>query len=121
MGITFTRLFNRLFSKKEIRILMVRAPLAVDATAFFFRRRAPSSQIHRLIAKPRAFSISAGWSDAAGKTTILYKLKLGEIVTTIPTIGTCRRRASLPRAATRAPDLEFALRRVPSVGGEAAG
>ncbi len=29
--------------------------------------------------------------DAAGKTTILYKLKLGEVVTTIPTIG-----ASLP-------------------------
>ena len=27
--------------------------------------------------------------DAAGKTTILYKLKLGEIVTTIPTIGVC--------------------------------
>ena len=27
--------------------------------------------------------------DAAGKTTILYKLKLGEIVTTIPTIGQC--------------------------------
>ena len=25
--------------------------------------------------------------DAAGKTTILYKLKLGEIVPTIPTIG----------------------------------
>lgn len=29
--------------------------------------------------------------DAAGKTTILYKLKLGEIVTTIPTIGKKRR------------------------------
>lgn len=28
--------------------------------------------------------------DAAGKTTILYKLKLGEIVTTIPTIGKSR-------------------------------
>ena len=28
--------------------------------------------------------------DAAGKTTILYKLKLGEIVTTIPTIGKFR-------------------------------
>ena len=27
--------------------------------------------------------------NAAGKTTILYKLKLGEIVATIPTIGTC--------------------------------
>ena len=26
--------------------------------------------------------------DAAGKTTILYKLKLGETITTIPTIGT---------------------------------
>lgn len=26
--------------------------------------------------------------DAAGKTTILFKLKLGEVVTTIPTIGT---------------------------------
>ena len=25
--------------------------------------------------------------DAAGKTTILYKLKLGEVVATIPTIG----------------------------------
>ncbi|RZC43737.1 hypothetical protein C5167_036682 [Papaver somniferum] len=28
--------------------------------------------------------------DAAGKTTILYKLRLGEIVSTIPTIGTSR-------------------------------
>eukprot|EP00054_Salpingoeca_dolichothecata_P017538 m.105502 g.105502 ORF g.105502 m.105502 type:complete len:59 (+) comp22494_c0_seq6:113-289(+) len=25
--------------------------------------------------------------DAAGKTTILYQLKLGEVITTIPTIG----------------------------------
>ena len=25
--------------------------------------------------------------DAAGKTTVLYTLKLGEVVTTIPTIG----------------------------------
>merc|ERR1719149_605482 len=25
--------------------------------------------------------------DAAGKTTILYKLKLGEVLTTVPTIG----------------------------------
>lgn len=32
------------------------------------------------------FECSVGL-DAAGKTTILYKLKLGEIVTTIPTIG----------------------------------
>ena len=25
--------------------------------------------------------------DAAGKTTVLYRMKLGEVVTTIPTIG----------------------------------
>lgn len=35
---------------------------------------------------PRPFALQVGL-DAAGKTTILYKLKLGEIVTTIPTIG----------------------------------
>jgi ADP-ribosylation factor protein 1 len=46
----FQSLFKNLFSKKEMRILMVGL-------------------------------------DAAGKTTILYKLKLGEVVTTIPTIG----------------------------------
>jgi len=50
MGGTFAKLFNGLFGKREMRILMVGL-------------------------------------DAAGKTTILYKLKLGEIVTTIPTIG----------------------------------
>ncbi|KAK6911679.1 Small GTPase superfamily, ARF/SAR type, partial [Dillenia turbinata] len=49
MGLSFAKLFSRLFAKKEMRILMVGL-------------------------------------DAAGKTTILYKLKLGEIVTTIPTI-----------------------------------
>jgi len=50
MGLSFAKLFSRLFNKPEMRILMVGL-------------------------------------DAAGKTTILYKLKLGEIVTTIPTIG----------------------------------
>jgi ADP-ribosylation factor 1/2 len=50
MGALFGKLFSRLFSKQEMRILMVGL-------------------------------------DAAGKTTILYKLKLGEVVTTIPTIG----------------------------------
>ncbi|KAM8862072.1 ADP-ribosylation factor 5-like [Synchiropus picturatus] len=50
MGLTISTLFNSLFGKKQVRILMVGL-------------------------------------DAAGKTTILYKLKLGEIVTTIPTIG----------------------------------
>merc|ERR1712096_148080 len=50
MGNVFSKLFDSLFGKKEMGILMVGL-------------------------------------DAAGKTTVLYKLKLGEIVTTIPTIG----------------------------------
>lgn len=45
------------------------------------------SKIFRgLIAKQDVRILMVGL-DAAGKTTILYKLKLGEIVTTIPTIG----------------------------------
>lgn len=50
MGLNFSKVWERMFGKKEMRILMVGL-------------------------------------DAAGKTTILYKLKLGEVVTTIPTIG----------------------------------
>ncbi|GBG26786.1 ADP-ribosylation factor [Hondaea fermentalgiana] len=50
MGLQISKIIERLFSKTEMRILMVGL-------------------------------------DAAGKTTILYKLKLGEVVTTIPTIG----------------------------------
>ena len=38
------------------------------------------------LAKKRCEFLMVGL-DAAGKTTILYKLKLGEVVTTIPTIG----------------------------------
>jgi len=36
---------------------------------------------------PQSVRILMVGLDAAGKTTILYKLKLGEVVTTIPTIG----------------------------------
>jgi len=50
MGLVFTKLWDRLAGKTDMRILMVGL-------------------------------------DAAGKTTILYKFKLGETVTTIPTIG----------------------------------
>lgn len=37
--------------------------------------------------RPRPMRLLMIGLDAAGKTTILYKLKLGEVVTTIPTIG----------------------------------
>ena len=40
----------------------------------------------RLTGKQELRILMAGL-DAAGETTILYKLKLGEAVTTIPTIG----------------------------------
>ncbi len=50
MGLTFSKLFDKWFGKKEMRILMLGL-------------------------------------DAAGKTTILYKLKLGEVVSSVPTIG----------------------------------
>ncbi|KAK1801889.1 hypothetical protein P4O66_022523, partial [Electrophorus voltai] len=42
--------------------------------------------LKRLIGRKEMRILMVGL-DAAGKTTILYKLKLGEIVTTIPTIG----------------------------------
>jgi len=44
------------------------------------------SVLKRLLSKKDMRILMVGL-DAAGKTTILYKLKLGEIVTTIPTIG----------------------------------
>eukprot|EP00299_Pterocystis_sp_00344_P008704 c3406_g1_i1.p1 GENE.c3406_g1_i1~~c3406_g1_i1.p1 ORF type:complete len:191 (-),score=32.48 c3406_g1_i1:48-620(-) len=45
-----------------------------------------SRVFQRLLGKQDCRILMVGL-DAAGKTTILYKLKLGEIVTTIPTIG----------------------------------
>ncbi|XP_047490289.1 ADP-ribosylation factor-like [Penaeus chinensis] len=45
------------------------------------------SRILSLIQSSRSCRILMVGLDAAGKTTILYKLKLGEVVSTIPTIG----------------------------------
>uniref|UniRef100_A0A914SEW0 ADP-ribosylation factor 1-like 2 n=1 Tax=Parascaris equorum TaxID=6256 RepID=A0A914SEW0_PAREQ len=45
-----------------------------------------STLFNRLMYKKNCRILMIGL-DNAGKTTILYKLKLGEIVTTIPTIG----------------------------------
>lgn len=50
MGQAFTKLFDRLFGNREMRVVMLGL-------------------------------------DAAGKTTILYKLHIGEVLTTVPTIG----------------------------------
>lgn len=45
-----------------------------------------SKSFRRIFAKKRMRILMLGL-DAAGKTTILYQLKLGEVVSTIPTIG----------------------------------
>ncbi|GMH25217.1 hypothetical protein Nepgr_027060 [Nepenthes gracilis] len=45
-----------------------------------------SKLVKMLFAKKEMRILMVGL-DAAGKTTILYKLKLGEVITTIPTIG----------------------------------
>lgn len=45
-----------------------------------------SSTYARIFGRQEAPIIMLGL-DAAGKTTILYKLRLGEVVTTVPTIG----------------------------------
>ena len=70
MGLTISSLFGRLFGKKQMRILMGKL----------------TSNVSRHVIRSDVEIFLVGL-DAAGKTTILYKLKLGEIVTTIPTIG----------------------------------
>jgi small GTP-binding protein len=50
MGLTISKMMEKFFGKRDMRILMLGL-------------------------------------DAAGKTTILYKLKLGEVVSSVPTIG----------------------------------
>jgi len=46
-----------------------------------------SKVLERMVSSKKEERILMVGLDAAGKTTILYKLKLGEVVTTIPTIG----------------------------------
>ena len=45
-----------------------------------------SKVLERLIGKTEKRILMLGL-DAAGKTTILYKLKLGEVIQSVPTIG----------------------------------
>ncbi|KAL5753038.1 hypothetical protein ACOSP7_023213 [Xanthoceras sorbifolium] len=59
---------------------------SVTADQFSEMGMAISRLVKMLFARKEMRILMVGL-DAAGKTTILYKLKLGEIVTTIPTIG----------------------------------
>ncbi len=46
-----------------------------------------TSKLFSWVSKTEEFRLVMLGLDAAGKTTTLYKLKLGDVVTTIPTIG----------------------------------
>ena len=87
MGLHFSRIWERMFGKKEMRILMVgldaagkvrNNTLANIENEFIYLRLYP-------LAEMRTQFSSSVFSQF--QTTILYKLKLGEVVTTIPTIG----------------------------------
>ncbi|KAI5679211.1 hypothetical protein M9H77_10161 [Catharanthus roseus] len=76
-------------SKNGFRFLLRSDPRRPSQFFLFFFASIHGSDEHlfsRLFAKKEMRILMVGL-DAAGKTTILYKLKLGEIVTTIPTIG----------------------------------
>ena len=45
------------------------------------------SSLERMMFAEKDMRILMVGLDAGGKTTVLYKLKLGEVVSTIPTIG----------------------------------
>ena len=51
--------------------------------------------------------------DAAGKTTVLYRLKLGEVVTTIPTIGFNIETVSSGQSTVTAWDLGYREKLIP--------
>ena len=65
-GLVSKKIFSLFYKNKEVRILMTGE--------------------NNNICTATLVSVTVGL-DAAGKTTVLYTLKLGEVVTTIPTIG----------------------------------
>merc|ERR1711982_87613 len=61
--------------------------MGVFYSSFYTTTTKMGSVFAKLFGGKREMRILMVGLDAAGKTTILYKLKLGEVVTTIPTIG----------------------------------
>ena len=61
--------------------------ISFNSTVFSFRKMGGIMSLFKSLFGKKEMRILMVGLDAAGKTTILYKLKLGEIVTTIPTIG----------------------------------
>ena len=82
MGNSFRKAFDRLFGNREMRVgggtanaMQSSAAPQHCRTTWFKAQALPAMQVVML------------GLDAAGKTTILYKLHIGEILSTVPTIG----------------------------------
>lgn len=98
MGLMLSRALARLLGyQKEVRIVMVSMQLLSPSMQQHLPGGAaaanPWPALPQRLCTCSCNSIPGACSplqlglDAAGKTTVLYKLKLGEVVTTIPTIG----------------------------------
>ncbi|XP_043711903.1 ADP-ribosylation factor 1-like [Telopea speciosissima] len=70
-----------------IRSFFFSLPLFLSSVVSVVEMGVALSRLVRMLFAKREMRILMVGLDASGKTTILYKLKLGEIVTTIPTIG----------------------------------
>ena len=86
MGASIAKLFSYFWASEEARILVRLSSRLVYHSC---PRSISSRAFARLCRCPAGSLLSAQFIglDAAGKTTLLYKLKLGEVLTTIPTIG----------------------------------
>lgn len=85
MGNSFRKMFDRLFGNREMRVRLYRVQRYTSvncriSTKFF--------HIPEMVTPCTDQVVMLGL-DAAGKTTILYKLHIGEILSTVPTIGLC--------------------------------
>ena len=113
---SFKKAFDRMFGNKEMRV-RARArdashPRRLRATLFpHLLRPTPSTSRPSLTPLPSTQVVMLGL-DAAGKTTILYKLHIGEVLSTVPTLGTPDpplARVVDTRVRSRAAALGFAL------------
>jgi hypothetical protein len=73
MGTIFSAIQKFFSSEKPVRILM----LGLDAAVRFFFS----------LSLPSVFNSSSFLHNAQGKSTLLYQMKFGECLTTVPTIG----------------------------------
>jgi small GTP-binding protein len=82
MGVVFSSLWSLWFGSKEYKLVMVR--VRCRGARRVLRPCAATAQCHTHPSPSRLPQVGL---DNAGKTTILYKLHLGEVIVTQPTVG----------------------------------